>query len=318
MNNVNLGVGKVYAPAENKTENKHNDIKTMSPKCEENDGKIVAGLSALAAFGIAAIALKKGKGKEAAKIIKNSADDIASKASKEILDGGNYAKIKNAATKNLPKSEKDIVKEGCKEALNATREAEKAVRQNMVNNQHTVANSVKTTKATLQGLQHATDDTAKEAINIARSNAEKAKQAAAEIAETAKQNPTSKNIKLAKVAENRSIAAQLQAQKVEEKALSQISKNAQEAAKKAANKQAMMEKTSPEVFEAGQKKLQENAQKMKNASIIRKAKRDFNKPGYQRALAKLQNAPEEKLQSVINSPKSSNIEKMVAQDLLGI
>lgn len=75
------------------------------------------------------------------------------------------------------------------------------------------------------------------------------------------------------------------------------------------------QKASPN-YEAGLKKMAENSEKAHKASLKRVAKRDVNKAGYQRALKTLQEYTPEKLQGVINSSKSSNVEKKVAQDLL--
>ena len=60
----------------------------------------------------------------------------------------------------------------------------------------------------------------------------------------------------------------------------------------------------------------ENAQKTESNAIKREAKKQTQKPRYQRAYKSYANYNKEELEKVINNPKSHELEKAAASDLL--
>lgn len=168
-----------------------------------------------------------------------------------------------------------------------------------------------------QGIKNATsvqllDGKAKEAQNAAQNIANRAQ----EIKNIAEEIPTHKNIKRAQTAQNKAIRAKLDADKVQEKVDKKKEQIILDTLRKEQNIQKTINNTTPERLLEGQRKMEENAQKTSARVIQRRAKQAVNRPGYQRALRQFQNYSPEKLETVINSTKSSNIEKIVAQDLL--
>ncbi len=288
---------------------------------KDNSTKITVGLSALGVMALAALAIKKGKPQEvikevkdtAVKTVKEKADDAAG----AVIKGENYTQIKKTATNNLNKNNKKVVKEALSTARDAKLEAEKLVRQNMIQNSQTVNQAQGVLKNANQGIKHATVDGLAQKGQIAKEEAAKAAESAAEYSRIALEKPTHRNIKYSKVVENRSLKAQNNAQKIADNIAKRKQQIEEAAIRKQENIAKMQASTTPEILEKGQQKMQENAQKAQAKAIKRAAKRDVNKPGYQRALNNLRERGSEQLQGVINSSKSSPVEKRVAQDLIG-
>lgn len=243
--------------------------------------------------------------------------EIAQQASEQFEKGGNYAKIRRQAASNLDKKSKDVIKDQLAQVRAGRIKSEISNQINNANNNRSIVSSIGEITNANQGMKSAVNgDEIAARVSAAKSAAESAQKKAQEIADTAQAAPTRKNIKRARVAHNRAIKAQLEANKVELNGEKRTAQIAQDLAKKEENLKVTLHNTSAKRLEEGQRKMQENAQKTSERAIQRKAKRLMSTPGYQRALKKLQGCSKEKLQSVVTSPKSSAIEKTVAQDLL--
>ena len=270
-------------------------------------------LSGLAAVGLAALAIKKGKAKNAGKIIKNSVDDIANVAANQIKNGATVNSVKKEATKNLSHESKKVVKEAMSSALDSKLAKQAVARQNAIKNSTVAKKAPSTVKNLKQGVKKATEEVLQDKIQTAKAVASETVESAKNLKEIAVATPTRKNKKIAQYAHNQAEMAKAQALKVEEKSTKLI----QEAREKAIKKAETLAKSqaSPN-YAAGQVKMKQNAKKAAANSLKRKASRDISKPGYQRALAKLKGSSAEKLQGIISSNKSSPVEKLVASDLL--
>lgn len=292
------------------------EIKKETKKNNESDNtsKIIGiTLSSLAAIGVSLLAIKKGVlGKKAVKSVEN----VAKNASEEILNGATYSKVKEAATKNFNHSEKKIIKESISKARSDVMAAQKAVQEKMMNNTKIIKNAEGAIKGTSQGMKSATAEQASQKVSFVKQSLDDIANAAKEKAENAVNNPTSKNIKLAKVAKNKELEAQSRYLKVEASANKRIAELEEKAKIKAENIAKTLNNTTPEKLAAGNAKMEQNAASATLKSVKRKAVRDINKPGYQRALNKFNNYSAEQLQKVVNSSKSSKVEVTVAKDLL--
>lgn len=130
------------------------------------------------------------------------------------------------------------------------------------------------------------------------------------------QNATQNITKRAQTAQNKAIRTKLDADKVQKKVDKKKEQIILDTLRKEQNIQKTINNATPERLLEGQRKMEENAQKTSAKAIQRRTNQVVNRPGYQRALRQFQNYSSEKLETVINSTKSSNIEKIVAQDLL--
>lgn len=285
-----------------------------TPKQVENgEEKMALALSGLAAAGLAALAIKKGKVKDARKIIKNSADDMAKAAANQIKNGASVNAVKKEATKNLSHEGKKVVKEAMSSALDSKLAQQAMARQNAIKNSTVAKKAPSAVKSLKQGTKNATEEVLQGKIQTAKTVASEAAESAKKLKDVAVANPTHKNKKIAQYAHNQAETAKTQALKVEEKSTKLIQEAREKAAKKA---EALAKAQASPNYAAGQVKMQENSVKAAAKSVKRKAARDVAKPGYQRALAKFQGYSPEKLQGIVSSSKSSPVEKLVAGDLL--
>ena len=293
-----------------KTEKKE----TNAPKQVENgEAKMALALSGLAAAGLAALAIKKGKAKDAGKIIKNTADDMAKAAADQIKKGATANAVKKEATKNLSHEGKKVVKEAISSALDSKLAQEAVARQNIVKNTTVAKKATSAVKGLKQGTKKATEEVLQGKIQTAKTVAAEAAESAKKLKDVALANPTHKNKKLAQYAHNQAATAKAPALKVEEKSAKLIEQAREKAVKKA---EALAKAQASPNYAAGQVKMKQNSAKAAVNSAKRKAARDVAKPGYQRALAKFQGYSPEKLQGIVSSSKSSPVEKLVAGDLL--
>lgn len=191
------------------------------------------------------------------------------------------------------------------------------MRQTALDGNKKVSSSIGDIKNAGQGIKSARNaNEVQERIKIARDAADSAKKQADTVKGVADNIPTRKNIKRAKVADNRAIQAKLSADRVQasgEKRAAEIINNV---LKKEENIRKTIENTNPERLLEGQAKMEANALKTTERAVQRKAARTMSTPGYKRALNKFQGYSKEKLFGVINSKKASNVEKNVARDLL--
>ena len=189
-----------------------------APKQVENgEAKMALALSGLAAAGLAALAIKKGKVKDAGKIIKNSADDMAKAAANQIKNGASVNAVKKEATKNLSHEGKKVVKEAMSSALDSKLAQQAAARQNAIKNSTVAKKAPSAVKSLKQGTKKATEEVLQGKIQTAKTVATDAAESAKKLKDVAAAAPTHKNKKIAQYAHNQAETAKAQALKVEEK-----------------------------------------------------------------------------------------------------
>ena len=281
----------------------------------EGAKKIALALAGLATITAGVIAVKKGKAQEVLKKMKTKVDvnKVANEAAEKISKGENYTKVKEVATKNLQKADKKIIKGVIKKAHAAKADVEKA-RQVIQKNQVLTAKAAPAKiKSAAQGIKSMSIAEVESTASKAKEIASQAKTAAETMKKFAEDAPTHKNIRRATYAANKAIEAEVKAKKTAEKAGKIIEEKIQKEAARA-NAEALM-KASPKWQASAGVRMQHAEQQAKNA-IVREAKREMQKPGYQRALSKYANASKSKLESLLNSGKLNTSETHAVKDLL--
>ncbi len=299
-------------------------IKTKSEKMNENasnairieengNEKLALALSALSAVSIAALAIIKGKGKGASKIIKNSADDIAKQAVETVKNGANYGQVKKTATKNLDKTGKKIVKEAMSDALSDKRTTESIVKQNVLNNTATVRNAEKTAAAVNQGIKSATEEVVQSKMDAASKAVEVAAKTLGKQKELVSQNPTHKKQKLVRYLENQSEKTKINSLKVQENGKKRIAEIKETAAKKAEN---IAKQKSSQNYQLGVEKMAENAKKTTQNSFKKEIKQIRNTGAYKNAIQKFNHKSPEQLRKMLDQDVLNKHQRQAILDIL--
>lgn len=244
-----------------------------------------------------------------------TAVDIAKEAVDEVVSGASYSKTREAATKNLNKADKDIVKEELKNILDLQRRAEKTVLETSKENLQNAKKAANEAKNVRQGIKKATADELQNINNKAANAAQSARENANKLNEIAGKTPTHKNKLNSVRAENKAIKAELEAKRTEEKVINQAKENIAKAEAKAKNIQEQM--ASPN-YQAGLEKQAQNAKKTMENAERRNLENIRNKPKYKKAYADMQRKrlTPEKILSFMDNPKLSNEERLAAEDLI--
>ena len=291
-----------------------NSVQVKEPpkdsKTEDASKIIGITLSSLAAIGLGVLAVKKGVFKKQIQ----SVEKIAKSAANKIAKGGNYSKIREEATKNFSKEDKKIIKNTLSEARSAYVSKQLQQQRNVSKNIQEGLKAKGNIKNSLQGMKSATEEGVKDSVKIAKDSYSTIKNASKDASKLAKNNPTSKNTKLARTMENKRLQAKNELTHVQKQGEIRIQEINAKAEQKAANVAQYRAGQTKESIE----KMQNNAVKTYNNSIKRKVVRDVNKPGYQRAFNRLIKFSPEQLTKVVNSKKSSAAEIKAAKDLLKI
>lgn len=317
-------------------------IEKMKEKWEQipdGDKKLAAGLSALAAVAIAGVAIMKGKNankvitqitndnkaaqtagaaieelagktnealQTAGKKTQQEISDIAQKAKEEVVNGGDYKKIRKNSLRNLSHKNKKTVQEQIHQGVSEKKNLQKKRVDSNISKTKEVDNLTKETKKAGQGIKSATGAEELEARKQAATDAAKqAKQTAQELRENA---TTRKEVKFAKQAETKADEARLQAKRVESSADAKLDELKQKAQEKAKNVETL--KSSPN-YEAGLEKQEINAQKTDKNAINRAYKRQYDKVS-----KKYANTPKNSLLAMLNKNNLPEIDKQVITDIL--
>ena len=320
-------------------------IKNMDDK-----EKLTAALAGLGALGLGALLYAKGKGHKANEVVGEVVEEVTKpkaqeavtgivkvahetkaekavqaitegtqrgeKAVADYVAGGNYRQIKKEATRNLSKEGKKVAREALSKAHSDKVAAEIAASHNNSANVVESINANKVIENAKQGLRSAVNNEEIEArVSVANNAARSARQAATEASDFAKANPTHHNIKVAKIAENNAIEAELNAKALEEKALGEMMGRGREEAAKARR---IAELKATPGYEAGLEKQQANSAKAAQTKVKRQLKNITNKPEYKRTLQEFQRKrySGEKLMKIMDNPNSSDFEYLAAQELL--
>lgn len=345
MSGVNFNTSINTRQATTKVEQPKSEQIKEFVQSEDGQEKIALGLGALAVIAAAGIALKKGRPSEAVEEIKDlaqktSADEIKKAAqhaqatardiahkeaqqqlaqksaqlAKETLNnGGNYGKTKEIALKNLTHDGKKVVKEVLKEQQEQILSQQKTIQQATTEAMNSAKNGAAKAKNASLGIKNATKENNGKALQEAFNASMETRRAANKLAEVAEQNPTRKNIKRARYAENKAIEARKNSRKTFRNGIQATADQIK--AEKIKSENITAQQASPH-YEDGLIKQMINADKTtsKEVNALKKARKT---PAWANAEKRLSKMTPEQLQGVIANPKSSNIEVKVAQYLLG-
>ncbi len=307
--------------------------------------EVMVGLAALGAIALAGISIAKGKNTKAGEIAPkkpieppvaeavspkatptfnfNRQEIINSRMSSNIdkaideLNSADYnsdsvSSAKKLLKRNLPKQKK---KEATK-ILDPMIEQNRKSRQMMINAQHRTnkqaQNSINMATQASHNITSKTEEGLISQIEVTQAAANQAKAASNRANAINKEVKTHKTKKTASRLRQNTESMEAKAKMTEARNSIKLNNlQAKDEAKLQHKLEYMQGQTdaSKETIIAHREQTQINAAK-------RKAKQQTNKVGYQREYTRYKNATKEQLLGVLNSPKSSNVQKQVAGDLL--
>ena len=306
-------------------------IKEKWEEIPDGDKQIAAGLSALAAAAIAAIAIMKGKKPaETQEVIQNGLEEVAEqtikkgssvvtnaidnsrvqKAAQEakeaVADGANYSKIRRETLKNNSHNDKKVIKEALHQGVSERNAKQQQVLQQKIGLSQGTQNSLKAVEKANQGVGSALSKEELDARKLAANNAAaQARKNADELKQTAS---THKETKYAQKAHNEAEQARLKAKTVEQNADKRMQELQDTAAKKEQNIKKLQE--SPN-YEAGLEKQAKNAQITNKNAQKRLAKKEREK-----IERKFAGSSQAKLLALADSKKITSEEREVILDML--
>lgn len=306
-------------------------IKEKWEEIPDGDKQIAAGLSALAAAAIAAIAIMKGKKPaETQEVIQNGLEEVAEqtikkgssvvtnaidnsrvqKAAQEakaaVADGANYSKIRRETLKNKSHNDKKVIKEALHQGVSERNAKQQQVLQQKIGLSQGTQNSLKAAEKANQGVGSALSKEELDARKLAANNAAaQARKNADELKQTAS---THKETKYAQKAHNEAEQARLKAKTVEQNADKRMQELQDAAAKKEQNIKKLQE--SPN-YEAGLEKQAKNAEVTNKNAQKRLAKKEREK-----IERKFAGSSQAKLLALADSKKITSEEREVILDML--
>ncbi len=306
-------------------------IKEKWEEIPDGDKQIAAGLSALAAAAIAAIAIMKGKKPaETQEVIQNGLEEVAEqtikkgssvvtnaidnsrvqKAAQEekaaVADGANYSKIRRETLKNNSHNDKKVIKEALHQGVSERNAKQQQVLQQKIGLSQGTQNSLKAAEKANQGVGSALSKEELDARKLAANNAAaQARKNADELKQTAS---THKETKYAQKAHNEAEQARLKAKTVEQNADKRMQELQDTAAKKEQNIKKLQE--SPN-YEAGLEKQAKNAEVTNKNAQKRLAKKEREK-----IERKFAGSSQAKLLALADSKKITPEEREVILDML--
>ena len=306
-------------------------IKEKWEEIPDGDKQIAAGLSALAAVAIAAIAIMKGKKPaETQEVIQNGLEEVAEqtikkgssvvtnaidnsrvqKAAQEakaaVADGANYSKIRRETLKNNSHNDKKVIKEALHQGVSERNAKQQQVLQQKIGLSQGTQNSLKAAEKANQGVGSALSKEELDARKLAANNAAaQARKNADELKQTAS---THKETKYAQKAHNEAEQARLKAKTVEQNADKRMQELQDTAAKKEQNIKKLQE--SPN-YEAGLEKQAKNAEVTNKNAQKRLAKKEREK-----IERKFAGSSQAKLLALADSKKITPEEREVILDML--
>ena len=306
-------------------------IKEKWEEIPDGDKQIAAGLSALAAAAIAAIAIMKGKKPaETQEVIQNGLEEVAEqtikkgssvvtnaidnsrvqKAAQEakaaVADGANYSKIRRETLKNNSHNDKKVIKEALHQGVSERNAKQQQVLQQKIGLSQGTQNSLKAAEKANQGVRSALSKEELDARKLAANNAAaQARKNADELKQTAS---THKETKYAQKAHNEAEQARLKAKTVEQNADKRMQELQDAAAKKEQNIKKLQE--SPN-YEAGLEKQAKNAEVTNKNAQKRLAKKEREK-----IERKFAGSSQAKLLALADSKKITPEEREVILDML--
>ena len=306
-------------------------IKEKWEEIPDGDKQIAAGLSALAAAAIAAIAIMKGKKPaETQEVIQNGLEEVAEqtikkgssvvtnaidnsrvqKAAQEakaaVADGANYSKIRCEMLKNNSHNDKKVIKEALHQGVSERNAKQQQVLQQKIGLSQGTQNSLKAAEKANQGVGSALSKEELDARKLAANNAAaQARKNADELKQTAS---THKETKYAQKAHNEAEQARLKAKTVEQNADKRMQELQDTAAKKEQNIKKLQE--SPN-YEAGLEKQAKNAEVTNKNAQKRLAKKEREK-----IERKFAGSSQAKLLALADSKKITPEEREVILDML--
>jgi len=239
----------------------------------------------------------------------------AIKATQEYVQGGNFGEVKSNATRNLGHDGKKVV-QGTLDKVHSAKVAQDITNEHQLANMANSATSSATaTKNVRQGMKNATREQIVEKLDEAYDSAYQAQVNAQQAQVKAQEIGTKKAHKAAFRADKAAQRAEIEADTARYNAYWRNLELAQEQAQKEAN---VAEQMASQNYKSG---LEKKAQSEKQTTI-NSAKRQVsalkNRPEYKRTLQKFQRNKYsgDKLLKIMDNPNSSEIEKLVAQELL--
>lgn len=306
-------------------------IKEKWEEIPDGDKQIAAGLSALAAAAIAAIAIMKGKKpaetqeviqnglevaaeqtiKKGSSVVTNAIDNsrvqkAAQEAKAAVADGANYSKIRRETLKNNSHNDKKVIKEALHQGVSERNAKQQQVLQQKIGLSQGTQNSLKAAEKANQGVRSALSKEELDARKLAANNAAaQARKNADELKQTAS---THKETKYAQKAHNEAEQARLKAKTVEQNADKRMQELQDTAAKKEQNIKKLQE--SPN-YEAGLEKQAKNAEVTNKNAQKRLAKKEREK-----IERKFAGSSQAKLLALADSKKITPEEREVILDML--
>ncbi len=306
-------------------------IKEKWEEIPDGDKQIAAGLSALAAAAIAAIAIVKGKKpaetqeviqnglevaaeqtiKKGSSVVTNAIDNsrvqkAAQEAKAAVADGANYSKIRRETLKNNSHNDKKVIKEALHQGVSERNAKQQQVLQQKIGLSQGTQNSLKAAEKANQGVGSALSKEELDARKLAANNAAaQARKNADELKQTAS---THKETKYAQKAHNEAEQARLKAKTVEQNADKRMQELQDTAAKKEQNIKKLQE--SPN-YEAGLEKQAKNAEVTNKNAQKRLAKKEREK-----IERKFAGSSQAKLLALADSKKITPEEREVILDML--
>lgn len=306
-------------------------IKEKWEEIPDGDKQIAAGLSALAAAAIAAIAIMKGKKpaetqeviqnglevaaeqtiKKGSSVVTNAIDNsrvqkAAQEAKAAVADGANYGKIRRETLKNNSHNDKKVIKEALHQGVSERNAKQQQVLQQKIGLSQGTQNSLKAAEKANQGVGSALSKEELDARKLAANNAAaQARKNADELKQTAS---THKETKYAQKAHNEAEQARLKAKTVEQNADKRMQELQDTAAKKEQNIKKLQE--SPN-YEAGLEKQAKNAEVTNKNAQKRLAKKEREK-----IERKFAGSSQAKLLALADSKKITPEEREVILDML--
>lgn len=306
-------------------------IKEKWEEIPDGDKQIAAGLSALAAVAIAAIAIMKGKKsaetqeviqnglevaaeqtiKKGSSVVTNAIDNsrvqkAAQEAKAAVADGANYSKIRRETLKNNSHNDKKVIKEALHQGVSERNAKQQQVLQQKIGLSQGTQNSLKAAEKANQGVGSALSKEELDARKLAANNAAaQARKNADELKQTAS---THKETKYAQKAHNEAEQARLKAKTVEQNADKRMQELQDTAAKKEQNIKKLQE--SPN-YEAGLEKQAKNAEVTNKNAQKRLAKKEREK-----IERKFAGSSQAKLLALADSKKITPEEREVILDML--
>ena len=239
----------------------------------------------------------------------------ATEAVKEYVRGGNYGEVRANATKNLSHDGKKVVK-GTLEQIHSAKVAQDITSEHQLADMvNSVSANTSTAKNARQGMQNASREQIIKKLDEAYDSAYQAQVKANQAQVKAQEIGTKKAKKAAFRADKAAQRAEIEADTTRYRGHQRSLELAQAQAQKEAN--VAQQKASPN-YKTGLEKQDQNAQQASINSAKRQVSNLKNKPQYQRTIQDFRRKryTGDKLLKIMDNPNSSEIEKLVAQELL--